>query len=194
MIKPLVIEFFPMPFLAGMGCLVLILMILRLRRKSGLYLFRFSLFCIYLLFVAGVVAFPIPLGFGVEKPPWSQSAVYIFSRVNLRPFYFYGLFTLPAVVIFREIIGNIVLTMPFGFGIPYIAPVKARAIVWLAPALGILFETIQLGISLAIGAYYRGVDINDVILNAAGVWIGFIAFRVFTQLQSSGHRVQISLR
>ena len=38
-------------------------------------------------------------------------------------------------------------------------------------------ETAQLGVSLLIGAAYRSVDINDVLLNAAGVLLGYALFR-----------------
>jgi len=50
---------------------------------------------------------------------------------------------------------------------------------FLAAGAGLVIETAQFLVSLGIGGRYRGVDINDVLLNAAGVLIGYGLFRVF---------------
>jgi glycopeptide antibiotics resistance protein len=74
------------------------------------------------------------------------------------------------------------LTVPFGFGAGLIFRMPAKRIPWLAAAAGLSLETAQLAISLLIGAVYRGIDINDVMLNALGVLIGYSVFRVFAWL------------
>jgi len=173
------LEFFPLPFVVGTIFLVILLIILWQRKRNWSYLFCFSLFWMYLLFVISATAFPIPLPSGAEELQWRLSAAHILSRMNLRLFYFGGLFSLHPNVIFQEIIGNIIMTIPFGFGLSFVAPIKAKSIAWLAPTIGILIETTQLIIALGIGASYRGVDINDVILNALGVLIGYGLFRIF---------------
>jgi glycopeptide antibiotics resistance protein len=40
-------------------------------------------------------------------------------------------------------------------------------------------------VSLGIGGAYRGVDINDVLLNAAGVLLGYAFFRTLSGLFSA---------
>lgn len=79
----------------------------------------------------------------------------------------------------RGIIENIVLTIPFGFGINFLVRIKPIRFVWLAPAVGFGFEFSQLVISLVFRSGFRTSDINDVMLNAIGVLIGYTLFRVF---------------
>jgi glycopeptide antibiotics resistance protein len=105
--------------------------------------------------------------------------------VNLVPLHFGGLFDLHPNVIFRELAGNIFLTAPFGFGIPLLARVWEKRIFWLSLAVGSVIETTQLMVSLGIGTAYRGVDINDVLLNAAGVLLGYAFFRTLSGLFSA---------
>jgi glycopeptide antibiotics resistance protein len=66
--------------------------------------------------------------------------------------------------------------------VSFIARLKARDFLWLALTVGLSIELAQLAVSLVIGGAYRGVDINDVLLNAAGVLIGFACFRLFKML------------
>jgi len=61
-----------------------------------------------------------------------QNILGIFSHVNFIPFNFGYLFTANASVIFEQLIGNILLTLPFGFGLPFLVCVLGRRIFWLA--------------------------------------------------------------
>jgi glycopeptide antibiotics resistance protein len=167
----------------GISGLVVLLAILWRKKRSPGYLFCFTLFWVYLLLVAGLTIFPIPLvNAGVDR--W-VAVHHILSRVNLIPFDFGGLFGLHPNVVFQEIVGNILLTAPFGFGVPYLARVRGKAIIWLALGVGTVIETTQLMVSIGIGGAYRGVDINDVLLNAAGVWLGYALFRALAGLTSA---------
>jgi len=83
------------------------------------------------------------------------------------------------------IIGNIILTMPFGFGLSFVVPIKAKAIFGIAVGVGFGIEAIQLIISLLLGYPYRVIDVNDALLNACGVLLGFGLFRIFTWLYLS---------
>jgi len=170
------IEFVPLPFLIGIGFLVLFLATLWRKGRRMAYLFCVSVFWLYLMLVVAVTLFPIPLPDGLEA---RQSAAHILSRVNWTPLYFGGLFSLHPNVILRELAGNIVLTIPLGFGVNFLARCRARHMPFLAAGVGLVIETAQLLVSLGIGGRYRGVDINDVLLNAAGVLIGYGLFRLF---------------
>ncbi len=172
------LEFVPFPFLIGLAILIGILAILWQRKYSLSYLFFFSLFGIYLLLVAGVTLFPMPFTPGFRQPAWM-----ILSRVNLIPFDYHQFWRLdPFFVFLREILANIVLTMPLGFGIRFVTRIKPRAIPWLALGAGVGIETTQLGFSLLLGLAYRGIDINDAIMNGLGVLGGYAGFRLFSWL------------
>jgi glycopeptide antibiotics resistance protein len=172
------LEFFPFPLLGGLGILIIILILLwRMCRQA--YLFCFSIFWLYLLFIVSLTIFPIPLPetIGIRSP-----VKHILSHVNLVPFSFGGLFDSHPNLIIQEIFGNILLTVPFGFGISFLARFKPKDLPWLAIGAGLAIETAQLGFSLLIGGLYRSVDINDVLLNATGVLLGYALFRWFAWL------------
>jgi glycopeptide antibiotics resistance protein len=169
------LEFFPFPLLAGLGIL-LILLVLLWRKCSLAYLFCFSVFWLYLLLVASITIFPMPL----PEPVAPRDPIqYILSHVNLIPFNFGNLFDNNPNVIYQEILGNILLTAPFGFGMPFLARFKPKSLPWLVIGPGLAIETAQLGINLLAGGIYRNVDINDVLLNAAGALLGYTLFRGF---------------
>jgi glycopeptide antibiotics resistance protein len=102
--------------------------------------------------------------------------------VNFIPFYF-GTCEIAALCIYN-IVGNILLTMPFGFGISFIVQFGSKNLLWLAFAVGFALESSQLVISLIYQSAFRSVDINDVILNAFGVVFGYGTFRLFGRLYS----------
>ena len=141
------------------------------------YLLFFALFSLYLLLLVGATLFPIPAITSVK-----QSAASIFSRVNLIPFDYSRYYRVnPTYLLFREIVANILLAVPFGFGIRWIARFRARHIFWQALAFGFGIETSQLVLCLALGMYYRGVDITDALLNALGVLCGYGLFVLFSR-------------
>lgn len=74
---------------------------------------------------------------------------------------------------------NIYLTIPFGFGINFIKPMRDKAILWMSVGVGLTIELLQLVLSLWIGFPYRVVDINDIMMNAVGVLLGYGFFKLF---------------
>ncbi|MEP7136210.1 MAG: VanZ family protein [Chloroflexota bacterium] len=126
--------------------------------------------------VVSLVAFPFPIDIPTSnfKPD-----------INLSPFNFGYCDSRMLLLCFQNLYENILLTIPFGWGISFIARIKPRNIFWLALAVGFLFEFVQLIISLAIRSSFRIVDINDVMLNAAGVLIGYGLFQIFGWLYLS---------
>src|SRR5574340_535671 len=163
----------------GVIGLVVLLGWLRLRKHGWLYCYLSALFYFYLLVLIRLTLFPIPILEGAES---QQTAAHILSRINLIPFNFGNLFELHPNVVRHQLGGNILLTIPFGLVFPALVKVRARAIPWLAILVGLAIETTQLLVSLAIGAAYRSVDINDILLNAVGVMVGYLIFRFGTKL------------
>src|SRR5690606_1251990 len=77
---------------------------------------------------------------------------------------------------------NILLTVPFGFGVHYVFEEIGKRIIVSGILLGVFIESIQLVISIKIQYPYRLVDINDVFLNFVGVLVGYLLFRLFSRL------------
>ena len=155
----------------GIAILVVILVFLWKQEREFWYLFFFAAFGIYLLFVLSRVIFPI-------APLSAEYAETFKPRLNLIPFYFGECDIMPELCV-GGVIENILLTIPFGFGINFIARLRSKDFLWLAPLVGIVFEMTQLIISFAFRSPFRAVDINDVIFNAIGVWLGYGVFRIF---------------
>jgi glycopeptide antibiotics resistance protein len=151
--------------------IAIVLIGLWMRGRSLSYLFFCAIFGIYLIGVVSVIVFPI-------APLSAEYAETFRTRFNFVPFYFGRCDDMPRLCL-RGIIENILLTIPFGFGISFILRLKSKDFLWLALLVGIVFETIQLIISLVFRSPFRAVDINDVILNAIGVWLGYGFFRIF---------------
>jgi glycopeptide antibiotics resistance protein len=57
-----------------------------------------------------------------------------------------------------------------------VATVRRVLLAGLALSLGI--ELAQLGISLLVGTWYRMSDVDDVLLNVLGVYLGWLSYRV----------------
>ena len=98
--------------------------------------------------------------------------------INLIPFYFGTCWELPrlcAVGIYE----NILMTVPLGFGVSFIARLKSRNFLWLAVAVGLIIETAQFALDLATGIAYRTVDANDALFNAIGILLGYGMFAAF---------------
>ena len=67
---------------------------------------------------------------------------------------------------------------PFGFLLPFAAPRLAswRRIVLAALLFPLAIELCQLAVSLALGYSYRVTEVDDVLLNFAGVLSGYALF------------------
>jgi glycopeptide antibiotics resistance protein len=158
--------------LIGIGILVILLPVLWWRKHNLSYLLFFSIFWLYLLAVVQVVFFPITIN-------TAYSGAAFIPSINLIPFYFGSCFSNMPELCVRGIIDNIILTIPFGFGVNFLVRVKPRNFFWLAIAVGLGFELSQLILSIALRSGFRAVDINDAILNVTGVLLGYVIFKSF---------------
>ena len=158
------IDFFPIPFLAGLVILAEILLILKRRGHSGIYLVLFSVFWLYLMVLAALVFF-IP---GTSRADVLVTPDQILSSVNLMPFDFSH----------TEVFPNLLLTLPLGFGISFFIRLRTPQIILFAILTGLGIETTQLFLNLALGSNYRYIDINDAMLNAIGVLGGYLFLQI----------------
>ncbi len=167
-INDLGIDIFPL----GIALLALALLVLRRRGHTWPYLFCFALFWVYLQLALKETFFPLQIN-GTYVEVMRQEPLE--SHINLAPFFFrYGL----NQYLLLGLLQNLLLTVPFGFGINFIQRVRLRKAVWLSLAVGLGIESAQLLLSLLLGYPYRVIDINDAILNLAGFWLGYGLFRL----------------
>ena len=71
---------------------------------------------------------------------------------------------------------NILLLIPFGFGLPFITNFRMKKIVVIGALFSIAIEFLQLITGFMAKITFRIADINDVIFNTLGVAIGYILF------------------
>jgi glycopeptide antibiotics resistance protein len=77
---------------------------------------------------------------------------------------------------------NILLLLPFGFGLPFITNFRIKKIVVIGALFSILIEFLQLITGFLAKITFRVADINDVIFNTVGVAIGYILFVGFVRI------------
>lgn len=163
--------------LIGLPALAVTLLYLR-RRRSGAQLFLLGAFGLYLMLLMAATLLPIDLS--PEYRAIMQRDTTFAERMNLIPFYF-G----PFGSLWRSrymLISNILLTVPFGLGIGFVARLRPRDLRWLPWAVGFGIEGAQLALGLAQGFPYRVLDINDTIMNALGVLVGYGLFWLIGKL------------
>jgi glycopeptide antibiotics resistance protein len=77
---------------------------------------------------------------------------------------------------------NILLMIPFGFGLPFITDLRMKKIVVIGALFSIDIEFLQLVTGVIAKITFRVADINDVIFNTLGVAIGYILFVGFVRI------------
>lgn len=164
----MLITFDSIDLLIGLAVGGIILSVLWWRGRGFVYLVIFALFWAYLLAVVAVVAFPIAVEQDLVGEPFSPN-------VNLQPFYVGA--CQPFAQCVRRLVENVLLTIPFGFGLPLLLTIKPKRIAFIALGIGLSLEAIQLVLALLFHSRFRVIDINDVMLNALGVAIGYTAER-----------------
>jgi glycopeptide antibiotics resistance protein len=156
---------------------VVLLVIFWRRWHSFTQLLCLVVFSFYLLMALEKLFFPIYLT-GSYADAMRQAD--LSQNFNLIPFYFGPYSNLENSL--ETLALNVLLTIPFGFGINFLVHITPRRILWIALVVGLFTEGGQFLISLLIGYLYHIVDINDVLMNALGVLVGYTIFRVFAWL------------
>jgi glycopeptide antibiotics resistance protein len=77
---------------------------------------------------------------------------------------------------------NILLFIPFGFGLPFITNFQMKHVVIFGAFVSITFEILQLVTGLLSKITFRITDVNDVIFNTLGAVIGYILFMGFIHI------------
>ena len=119
-------------------------------------------FGVYLAFVAAVLVCPLPV-----DPPANlfigdpnRSAVALSLELSFAPW--------RGAPTSNQDLMNILLTVPFGFGLPWVVRWRPGTLVAACVGLAVAIEALQVGLSWLAGWPYRAGDVNDLLANVLG--------------------------
>lgn len=157
----MLVDFDFLTVLIGLAAFIVTAFVLTYQfRKDKIYILFLFIMWIYFLVVAKLVLFPFPLFTTMA------AGSNLLQNINLIPFY---------NGISMQDIYNVILTIPFGFGMPFLwKTLSLKKIMASALLSGTVIETLQLLLALVSkGFTFRTIDIDDVICNFVGTWVGF---------------------
>ena len=158
-------------------------------KKSLAYLIFFTIFYVYIVKVLDYTLFQFQslVLLKLFMPDLILNGQTIGENLNLIP-----LMTLTPQDLKTSLL-NILLLMPFGFGLPFITNFRMQKIVVIGALFSIVIEFLQLITGLMAKISFRIADINDLIFNTVGVAIGYILFVGFVRVyRHISHNWEIS--
>lgn len=163
----------PVAFFAGIIALIFWIIISCVTKQARSKKILISLFIVYITAVVSITIFPIIID--LDLMPINDSSIILvpFSTItNL-------LENATLWTIVLQIIGNIIMTIPYGIFIPFMVKRK-RWYNYLVYTLifPLAIELTQLIICVSTNSFYRTVDIDDVILNSIGIIIGYGIYKI----------------
>jgi len=172
--------------LIGIG----IVTFLRLKKKKSLvYLIFFTIFYVYIVKVLDYTLFQFQSLLLLKHfmPDLILHGQTVGKNMNLIP-----LITLTPEDLKTSLL-NILLLIPFGFGLPFITNFRMKKIVVIGALFSIVIEFLQLITGFMAKITFRIADINDVIFNTVGVAAGYILFVGFVRIcRHISHNWEIS--
>jgi glycopeptide antibiotics resistance protein len=158
---------------------VIIILVERRRAQTLTRILCDLVFFGYLVGVVNVTMFPIVIdSYFVEQMRLYST---IADGINMVPIVSFT-FGIGGDEVAKQIAFNVLLGIPFGFGLPFLGTRSVRRILVLGIIFAVGIEFLQLLLDLAYGFPFRTVDINDVICNALGVAVGIGLFRAAKML------------
>ena len=152
---------------------------LRLKnKKSHVYLIFFTIFYVYLFKVLDYTLFQFQslLLLKYFAPDLILNGQAAGKNMNLIPL------TALTPEDLKTSLLNILLLIPFGFGLPFITNLRMNKIVVIGTLFSIVIELLQLVTGFMAKITFRIADINDVIFNTVGVIIGYMLFAGFARI------------
>lgn len=152
---------------------------LRVKKKKSLaYLIFFTIFYVYIFKVLDYTLFQFQSLILLKyfMPNLILNGQTVGKSMNLIP-----LFTLTPQDMETSLL-NILLFIPFGFGLPFITNFRMKETVVIGALFSIVIELLQLITGFMAKITFRIADINDVIFNTLGVAIGYILFVEFVRI------------
>jgi glycopeptide antibiotics resistance protein len=166
-----------------------IVMFLRLRRGKGfLYLMFFTILYAYLFKVLDYTLFQFQ---SLLLLKYFMPGLILRGQAAGKETNFIPLITLTLADLKTSLL-NILLLIPFGFGLPFIAKLRMKRIVALGAVFSIGIESLQLVTGFMARMTFRIADVNDVIFNTIGVVIGYGAFAILAKwVRSRGYKIEL---
>lgn len=169
---------FSFVLLAGLVWLGVVVWLRVKRKKSLVFLLFVTIFSIYLYKVVDYTLFQF------------QSLIllkYFQPEIILNGFTAgEGVQLVPLITLTREDLKpsllNILLFLPFGFGLPFITNLHMKGTVLAGALLSIAIELLQLVMGTMASTSFRIADVNDVLFNTLGVVFGYILFVSFLRV------------
>jgi len=152
---------------------------LRLKKKKKfVYLIFFTIFYVYIVKVLDytLIQFQSLLLLKCFMPNLILNGQTAEKSINLIP-----LITLTPQDLKTSLL-NILLLIPFGFGLPFITDLRMKKIVVIGALFSISIELLQLITGFMAKTTFRIADINDVIFNTVGAAIGYLLFVGFVRI------------
>ena len=148
------------------------------KKKSFVYLLFFTIFYVYLFKVLDYTLFQFQSLLLLKHfmPGLILQGQTAGENMNLIPLITLTLEDLKTSVL------NILLLIPFGFGLPFITNLRMKGLVVIGTLFSGIIEFLQLTTGLLANITFRIADINDVIFNTLGVVIGYILFVGFVRI------------
>ena len=158
------------------GCIIITLIYflvyqIYLKKKEKKYIIKFSIMYIYLFLVLCVTILPIDF---TLDPKWKYHSSINFTYVHIKPFNDLILGYSGAL---KQVILNIVMTVPFGFLYSSLKKnIGMSKVIISTFLLSFVIEIIQLIMTVFL-LHYRSCDVTDLITNMIGGLIGFILYK-----------------
>lgn len=160
--------------LALVAAIVVVAFLAMTRRFESGHLLAILIFSIYLVGVAHYAVLPIRY-----EPDMTEPWIPVYG---LRPFFLPGGDFMSGDQLFY----NLLLGIPFGFGLPFVRRLSIRATVAAGILFAISIETIQLVLNVTgLARPPWTIDINDVIMNSLGVAVGAAALALIRTIYPS---------
>jgi glycopeptide antibiotics resistance protein len=153
-----------LPILLPLGLLLMVVSAVLLRRRDRLTAARLATAWLagwYLVAVIGATLLPMPLAWGAGAGPAEEHRIDLTPVTDLRV---------------DDFILNILMTVPVAAVLYLVFGVRGRGrVVLIAAALSAAIEVTQ-GILVLTLHGNRWADINDVVANTSGAWLGHLLF------------------
>ena len=175
----MVTAFFPTIILL-IGYLFFLVMTKKYKSYSRQKLTRLTLFVCYVIALIGIVFFPFP----IQRELIEDSIRYAMEQYHnfipfstpLRSFNEMGDI---GILSLMHLFLNVLLFIPLGFLVPIIWSKKmsVQSVVWCGFFTSLCVEAVQFLLSLSLGYVYRSADVDDLILNTLGTFMGYLLFK-----------------
>jgi glycopeptide antibiotics resistance protein len=164
--------------LFGLIWLAIVIFLRRKYKKSFVYLLFFTIFFLYVYKVLDYTLFQFQSLIFLKHfmPDLMLNGLTAGKSMNLIP-----LATLTLADLKISLL-NILLMIPFGFGLPWITNLRVKRVVVIGALFSIGIELLQLVTGLMANITFRVTDINDVLFNTIGVAIGYMLFVGFVRI------------